>query len=242
MKEKCAELAGRDVPTELIIHGVRTDRFRPGYEQAAREWRRKLNIPGNAAVLLSIRGWSPTYRQEAILEAFARALPRLRAEAILVFKILKRGGADPALYESRMRALAETLGVSHVVRWMDQVPLDQLPAIYSFANVIVNYPYMDAFPVTFLEAAACECPVITCRLPAYAGTFAEEYFHLVSAEDVSELSGALVHFVNHHRLQDTRRRAELRQIIMRTYDERLGARQLMAIYRKFSPASFAIEA
>jgi glycosyltransferase involved in cell wall biosynthesis len=185
LRGKCAALAGRKVLTELITLGVNVDLFHPGYSIAALEWRRRLGISTDTTVLLSMRGWSPLYRHESILEAFANALPRLNSEAVLVFKILKRVRTDREIYENKMRDLVEKLGISQKVRWMEEVPFNLLPEVYSFADVIINYPSMDAFPVTFLEAAACECPVISCRLPAYGGTFAEEYFDMVSPDDLS---------------------------------------------------------
>jgi glycosyltransferase involved in cell wall biosynthesis len=234
MHNKCAELAGRDVPTVLLTQGIDSDRFRPGYSQAALEWRQRLGISADATVLVSIRGWSSLYRHDCILEAFARALPRLNSEAILVFKFLKRKGTDPVVLENEMRDLAEKLGVARKIRWMEEVPLEQLPGIYSFADVILNYPSMDAFPVTFLEAAACECPVISCRLPAYEGTFAEEYFRLVDPVDHSELSDAIVEFVNHKSEAINRGLPDLRQTVCRDYDEKFMANQLIGIYQKVS--------
>ena len=65
---------------------------------------------------------------------------------------------------------------------MEEVPFAQLPEIYALADVIINYPSMDTLPVTFMEAAACERPVVTSRLPSYMGTFAERYFLMVEPE------------------------------------------------------------
>jgi len=114
-------------------------------------------------VLLSIRGLMPTYGHHLILEAFAQARPRLNATSILVFKTL----AAVKEYEAQLHRRAEELGVDQWVRWLADVPFAQMPAVYALADLIVNYPAMDAFPVTFMEAAACGRPVITCRLPSY---------------------------------------------------------------------------
>ena len=232
MHKKCAKLAGHVVPTKLFTLGIDIAMFRPGYAQAALEWRSKLNIPAEATVLLSNRGWKPLYRHDCILEAFAQAMPRLNSKAILVFKILKKKGTDQDLYEKEMRGQAEQLGVTRMVRWMAEVPMNLLPELYSFADVILNYPSMDAFPVTFLESAACECPVISCRLPAYVDTFADEYFHLVSPDNLSELSEAIVDFVNHKREPDRERLTELRRIMCRDYDEKKVSDRLIEIYSK----------
>lgn len=136
-----------------------------------------------------------------------------------------------------MRDLAEQLGVGEKVRWMESVPIDHLPQIYSFADVVINYPSMDAFPVTFLEAAACECSVISCQLPAYVGTFAEEYFRMVSPDDLSDLSDAMVQFVNGPSMESQGRLSQLRELVCRTYDEKIVADRLLDIYRKLSSAS-----
>lgn len=234
LRGRCAELAGREVPTELITLGVNKDLFHPGYTDAALEWRRRLGISADATVFLSMRGWSPLYRHERILEAFTLALTRIRPEAVLVFKILKRESTDRALYEKEIRELVERLGVAGNVRWMEEVPLDRLPEIYSFADVILNYPSMDAFPVTFLEAAACECPVISCRLPAYVGTFAEDYFQLVSPDDLTELSDAIAEYANQGRAASRERMPELRQLVCREHDERIVADRLLDIYQALS--------
>lgn len=234
LRGKCAALAGRKVLTELITLGVNVDLFHPGYSIAALEWRRRLGISTDTTVLLSMRGWSPLYRHESILEAFANALPRLNSEAVLVFKILKRVRTDREIYENKMRDLVEKLGISQKVRWMEEVPFNLLPEVYSFADVIINYPSMDAFPVTFLEAAACECPVISCRLPAYGGTFAEEYFDMVSPDDLSELSDAIVEFVNNQSATARGRLPELRKMMCRDYDEGVVAGRLLDIYQKLS--------
>jgi glycosyltransferase involved in cell wall biosynthesis len=147
---------------------------------------------------------------------------------------------DRAFYEKEMREVEKKFGVDQVVRWMDEVPLNQLPGIYSFADVILNYPSIDAFPLTFLEAAACECPVISCRLPAYAGTFSEEYFKLVSPNGLSELSEAIVEFVNQNRAADHGRLAELRRIVCRDHDERIVAERLLDIYLQLSAPSYQL--
>jgi glycosyltransferase involved in cell wall biosynthesis len=57
-------------------------------------------------------------------------------------------------------------------------------------------PVHGSFSVTFPEAAARECPVISSLLSVYAEAFAEEYFHLVPTDDLAKFSDAIVEFVN----------------------------------------------
>jgi len=231
MHDKCARIAKQPVATELFNLGVDTTRFRPGYQTEAAEWRHTLGVTPETTVFLSMRGWSPLYRHATILEAFAAALPRFRSPAVLVFKVLQRSSADRAAYEKQMRELAAELGVSGHLRWMGEVPMSRLPEIYAMADAIVNYPSMDAFPVTFLEAAASERPVISGRLPAYDGTFAERYFNLVSSDDVTALADAMVDFASPSRRTSPAKLAELRRLIIDQFDERLVADRLLRLYQ-----------
>jgi glycosyltransferase involved in cell wall biosynthesis len=97
-----------------LTFGVDTKVFHPGYREAAIELRRRLDIPPDATILLSIRGLRPTYGHHLILEAFAQAYPRLNAASILVFKTL----AAVESYEAELRRRAEDLGISQSVRWL----------------------------------------------------------------------------------------------------------------------------
>jgi glycosyltransferase involved in cell wall biosynthesis len=83
MAEKCAQLAEKTVRTELLPLGIDTNLFRPGYREAALNWRKKLEIPANSTIIVSIRACERRYGHDAILDAFARALPTLGGDAIL---------------------------------------------------------------------------------------------------------------------------------------------------------------
>jgi glycosyltransferase involved in cell wall biosynthesis len=193
MERKCAMLAGRSVPAEMLHLGVDTERFRPGYRAEAQAWRQKLGIPENAVVLVSMRALTPIYNHDLILEAFARLTHKVDIPVVLVFKVYNMW--VPAS-DTELRGRVERLGISASVRWLANIEFDALPEIYALADIVVNFPSMDSFPVTFAEAAACQRRVVSCRLPSYSGTFAEEYFEMVEPGDVSELSNALARAVN----------------------------------------------
>jgi glycosyltransferase involved in cell wall biosynthesis len=78
---------------------------------------------------------------------------------------------------SRIRARIAALRLVADVRWLSDVPVSELPALYGASDAIINFPAMDGFPVTFMEAAACDCPVISADLPAYAGPLAQQLLH-----------------------------------------------------------------
>jgi glycosyltransferase involved in cell wall biosynthesis len=226
--DKCVKLAGRSVPTELLPLGIDTKLFRPGYENEAREWRRGLDIPADAIVLLSIRALTPLYGHHDILEAFQQATPSFQKMAFLVFKEYNDRSAPD--YRGKLQRRSEELGISARVRWSKSAPFEQLPALYAAADAIVNYPSIDGFPVTFLEAAACKCPVITNRLPSYEGTLAEKYFRLVEAANTNALAEAIAEAVNGIETAPSASLDEARDLVKNEFSEAASAERLMAIY------------
>ena len=231
MAERCAELVGHAVRSEVLVLGIDTTLFAPGHDEAARTWREKLDIAEGATVFLSIRAWGRRYNHDLVLRAFARALPRVTRPAVLVFKVYNPGDyPEAAAYEAEVRALARALGVEHAVRWLEEVPFPQLPEIYACADVVINYPAVDAFPVTFLEAAACERRVITARLPSYRGTFAESSFRMVDPNDVDALAGAIVEACIDLTPEARRALAGVRELVRARFDESVSRRRLLEIY------------
>ncbi len=230
MVERCANLAGGPVHTQLLHLGVDTRLFKPGYQAEARQWRKKLNLSENAKVLLSIRGLSLLYRHHLILKAFAKAQSRLKSTAYLVFKVFN---AHDPVYLQSLQQLSEALGISQQVRWLEEVPFNHLPELYALSDIVINFPSQDTFPVTFLEAAACEKRVITCRLPGYQDTFAERYFHMVESDQVSDLADAIINELDNDNF-DVSSLSKARLEVMQQYDETLYIEGLLKIYHSLA--------
>jgi glycosyltransferase involved in cell wall biosynthesis len=233
--EKCSRLAGRQIPTRLLPLGIDTDLFQPLADDVARKWRRRLEVAEDAKIMLSMRALSPNYGHHLILEAFARALDRFNPGVFLVFKLYNRGIADRdsqvSEYEQRLKQRVAELNLEPRVRWLEKIEYERLPEHYALADVILNFPLQDAFPVTFLEAAACQRPVISGNLPAYAGSLAEKYFHLVEPENREALAEAMVQFVNGPPAPPPYL-SEARQTVVREYEESLIVQRLMDIYEE----------
>jgi len=187
--ERCTLLARRTVPSMRLYLGIDTARFHPGDADAGRMWREKLHIPKGAKVLLSVRALKREHRHEVILRAFAVAR---RSLSFPVFLVLKRYNILDRSYEQELRTEAERLGVTLYLRWLDRVPYESMPGIYSMADVVVNFPVVDGFPVSFIEAASCGKRVISNRLPAYEGTGLENIIRTVFPDTVQELANAMI--------------------------------------------------
>lgn len=221
---------------ECFPLGVDGSLFHPGYSQETAAWRFALDIPDDAVVLLSPRGWSPVYGQHHIMSAFALAFPRLPSPSVLVLLGLGRQ-RRPETYAQQVLDLGASLGVSHAVRWIPQVPHQDMPGLYALADAVISYPATDALPSTLLEAAACARPTITSRLPAYRNTFVEQSLKLVEPENPQALADAIVEVAGSHAAAWAARALAARPTVLATYDERLQQERLISLYHELARRS-----
>jgi glycosyltransferase involved in cell wall biosynthesis len=225
---KCEEVAEQPLRTELLPLGIDTRHFSPASPAERRAWRERHGIPDRALAILSARAWARRYGHDMILEAFARARASAKRELLLVYKTFNEISGDPLA--DQLKARAAVLGVAAHIRWLPQVPMSDLPQVFGLADVVVNFPVVDAFPVTFFEAAACGRPVITGFLPAYQDTIAERYFRCVPSADVGALAAALVAFAaSDPTAVDSAVRAAREEVLTR-YNQEVTAGRLMRIY------------
>ena len=90
-----------------------------------------------------------------LLRAFAQSRKALASEHKLV--IVGKPGAE----EKSLSDLAETLGLSEDVIFAGYVPQEDLPSLYSAADLCVYPSLYEGFGLPALEAMACGVPVIT---------------------------------------------------------------------------------
>ena len=222
---------------ELMPLGVNTRRFRPGVARNAVRWRQGLEIPPEATMILSPRAWSEIYGHHHILEAFALAYPHLPQPAVLVFLMLGRGFRSKVQEQlDAVRQRAEELELADAVIWKRDLPYTLMPTMYTLADVAINYPTMDCFPSTMLEAMACECPIITAALPAYEGTVFDTFCTSVPPNQPTALAQALIAFFSQPVVERTQHLAAARQAVVQAYDTEITSQRLRAIYDGLRPA------
>jgi len=218
---------------ECFPIGVDGSLFHPGYEEKVAAWRFALDIPPDAIVLLSPRGWGRVYGQQHIMRAFAAAYQRLGRPLVLVLMGMGRM-KRPERLGQEVHDLGVSLGIGHAIRWIPQVPYEDMPGVYALADVVVNYPYIDAFPSTLLEAAACARPVITSDLPAYRNTFVERFCRLVEPENPDALAGALVEMAAGEPTAWAANVQAARQAVLDDYDESAQKERLLSLYHQIA--------
>jgi glycosyltransferase involved in cell wall biosynthesis len=219
-------LAGTAVPTAMLPIGIDTQLFHPDLPKERAEWRRQWRIEPDALVFLSARQLGAIYRPGEIIEAFARMPAAARERSYLIMRTF---GHSVGTSLTALQGQVEALGIAHRVRWVGGMPYEQQPGLFVAADFTINFPQMDAFPVTFLESLACGVPVLTNRLQAYDSNGAAPYLTFSEADSVDALSktmAAALDDVETLHAQALRGREH----VVQNFDERVSAARLKEIY------------
>ena len=124
--------------------------------------RARLGFVPEDRVVLSPRGVQPLYNIDLVIRGFAEG--RKKDPALRL--ALTETGVDPA-YVEKLKALIVSLEIESFVRFCGRFDRQQLPAMYSAADLVINVPRSDGLPQSLFEAMACERPTILGDLPAY---------------------------------------------------------------------------
>jgi phosphatidylinositol alpha-1,6-mannosyltransferase len=179
-------------------YGTDPSRFQPRDATALRE---RLGL-GSRPVLLTIARLVARKGIDTVLDALPRVLA---AHPDAVYVIAGDGPEAESL-----KALSRRLGVERAVHFAGVVTDEELSLWYSLSDVFVmpsrsDPPDVEGFGIVFLEAAACERPVVAAR----AGGIPDAVAHgvtgvLVPPGDAAALGAELAAL-----LADPARRAEL---------------------------------
>lgn len=224
--ETAREIAGTDVPSAMLPIGIDTQLFRPGLTTQRQQWRAQLNIEADAVVYLSARQLGAIYRPAEIIRAFASMPASVRDKSYLIVRTF---GHSVGTSLPELRRLTEELGIAPRVRWVGSMAYEEQPGLFAAADLAINFPEMDAFPVTILECLACGVPVLANRLKAYESHGVAPYLTFTAEDSVQQLGATMADaFANLQALQ--MRAADGRAHAVENFDERVSAASLRAIY------------
>jgi phosphatidylinositol alpha-1,6-mannosyltransferase len=217
--------AGRPLPTTVVPPGVDTERFRPLDDDERREARRRLGLPLDRRIVLSLSRMVPRKGFDTAIRAVAE-LARTMPEVLLA---ISGSGRDRA----RLERLAATTGAP--VQFLGRVGNDDLPALYGCADVFAMLCRtrwggleQEGFGIVFVEAAATGVPQVAGRSGGAHEAVADGVTGLVvdPPDDVASVADAIRHLlVDEHRRREMGRAARQRAVTEFSYDvlaERLG--------------------
>jgi glycosyltransferase involved in cell wall biosynthesis len=217
-KKDAVRLCGLDeAKIKVIYHGV-SQRFGPVGPEAMSAVRQRYGLPGR--FILSVGTIEPRKNLTSVLEAY-HALRTGGAQLKLVI-VGKKGW----LYGGFFRRLRQ-LGLEDEVILTGFAPDEDLPALYSAADLFVYPSLYEGFGMPVLEAMACGAPVVTSStssLPEVAG----EAALLVDPTSVQELVTAMRSVLESKEVRDELRAKGLKQAGKFSWEE--TARETLAVY------------
>ncbi len=157
---------------KIMVHytGLDQGRFAPR-DRAAEKARLGISGP----MLLSVGALIPRKNQALLIEA----LPQLPLVTLCL------AGQGPS--ETDYRALASKLGVGDRVRFMGNVPHDDLPALFAAADVMALVSQSEGLANAWVEALACGTPVVASNVGG-----APELIRSADAGRIVEINGPAI--------------------------------------------------
>ena len=141
----------------VVYEATNRKLFYPRTKHETAQARAKYGLAGK--YFLYVGTIQPRKNLVRLIEAFSKA--RLEhTDLVLV-------GSKGWLYDEIYKA-PEKFGVSNHVRFLDYVPDEDLPSLYSGALGLVFPSLYEGFGLPILEAFACGCPVLTSGIGAMA--------------------------------------------------------------------------
>lgn len=150
--------------------------------------RLRYGIDRDAKVLLSVGRLEPLKGVDLAIRAVEELKGPFGEDATLLVAGGPSGpdGAEP----TRLRKLAGELGVERRVRFLGPVPHQDLPELYSAADVVVVCSHTESFGFAALEAHACGVPVVATAVGGLSHIVRDGVSgHLLEERDPSELAG-----------------------------------------------------
>ncbi len=226
---------GLPVTTSVVIHpGVDPKVFRP-LKTPTKDLRALWGLPPSGFLVLFLGRPVPRKGLGLLLEV----LPHLPEDVHLV----AAGPGDFSAYQRQ----AQELGVAHRTWFLGPVPEDHLVHLYNATDLlampVVPQPHdMEGFGIVFLEANACERPVVGSQ----SGGVPEAVVHgetgwLIPPGDRQALHRALLNLYTHPHLRARLGKAG-RQRVLQSFTWDLQAQRLRAAYRQYlCPKGLSLE-
>ncbi|RME69436.1 MAG: glycosyltransferase family 1 protein, partial [Chloroflexi bacterium] len=200
----------------VLYHGV-ASHFRPQTDPACLHRLRQRYGLGERPFILSVGTIQPRKNFRRLIQAFARLDPP--------YTLVIAGGRGWG--ESDIFAEAVRLGLQDRVHFPGFIADDDLPALYSAAELFVYPSLYEGFGLPALEAMACGTPVVASNRSALPEVVGEAGL-LVDPLDVGAIAGAMAQVLTTPELRQKLSEAGQRRAAQFTWDG--VARQLLALY------------
>ncbi len=216
------ELLGVPPDRVQVIYGGVDARFAPVEDEETLRRVRDRYARGRPYIL-AVGTLEPRKNYPTLIRAFARAREEARLPHVLVIVGRKGWVYDPIF------AAVDDLKLRDEVLFPGFVPDEELPALYSAADVLVTPSFYEGFGLPALEAMACGAPVIVSdvsSLPEVVGDAGVR----IDPRDEAGLADALLRVIQDSALRAALRAAGLERARQFTWEG--AARELLSVYAR----------
>ncbi|QNH96655.1 D-inositol-3-phosphate glycosyltransferase [Corynebacterium anserum] len=152
---------------EVVTPGADIRRFTSGSDRATERVRRELGIPFRAKVIGFVGRLQRLKGPDVLLRAVS-VVARRHPELLLSVVICGGPSGSGKNSLEQLQDLAKDLGISHMVRFLDPRPAEELVLVYQAADIIAVPSHNESFGLVAVEAQACGTPVIATNVGGLA--------------------------------------------------------------------------
>ncbi len=212
-------------PETITVVGAGVEaRFRPVTDRLVLEAvQQRYRLPPLEKFILSLGTLEPRKNFTGLIEAYNQSPVRETHHLVIA-------GGKGWLYDDIFTA-AETSPVADRIHLIGFVADDDLPTLYSLADIFAYPSHYEGFGIPVIEAMACGTPVICANnscLPEVAGQAALQ----ITATDTPALAEALHRVATDHCLRQEAINQGFRQAQKFTWPA--AAKRLLTVYQRFS--------
>lgn len=149
--------------------------------------RQKLQLPKDKLVLLTVSRLGQEKNIDFLIKSFAQVCQK-NNQAILVIV-----GAGPE--QEKLEKLSEKLGLQNKIFFTGYIDAQQMPAVYSAADIFVFASTTETQGLVILEAAACQLPIIAVKDEAFYDVVKNDFNGYLVAEDTSLFADKILYLL-----------------------------------------------
>ena len=170
----------------VVLHGVDADLYHPRRDRDAIFT--ATGLPGRYGIGIFGRV-RPQKGTDVFIRAMCRLLPRYPDfTAVIIGRIT----AEHRAFTAALQAEAEAVGVGDRVRFLGELPIEDVPRWYQAVTIYVFASRNEGFGLTLIEAMAAGCALVASRAGAAEAVVADgDTGLLVPTDDADALTAAL---------------------------------------------------
>ncbi len=220
-KDYVLRLGAKPSKVKVIYNGVDLARFRP-ITGKREEMRKKLGIPQNSIVVLTVRRLVYKNGVDTLIDAANIAVKK---NPRIVFLVVGKG---PDMESVKLQVAQ--LGIEANFRLAGFVSDEDLPLYYNVADLFVLPSKSgEGLPLVALEAMACGLPVIATDVGGIREILMKDYGKLVAPNQPELLAKAVLDFAT---VDFSSRRVELRAMVEKRFSWDANVERLVEIYEE----------